>query len=219
MYIPTWVIIACLIVAIIYFIIKKNNDGTRVHFRPFSVHIGPEWYPLLKEYEAIDETGWKTFQEKIDKYEEEGNRERNVISHGIRFDVLKADEDYDLIFNKNNKYFRSVVDFEEEVEGAPGVRFRVKEGIEGYELCITTLESFKKRIMVGDDSELIKVTTIPYSVFNMPNKRFGVTEPKFLAERLAHYGWTVKKLHGEQRFMGWPEGLNHKFFHVTYKYI
>lgn len=225
MYIPTWVIIIGVLSAFIYFYSLNRNKKNIAGFQPFYVQVMPNWYELLSEYKLIDKESWAALEKKI---EGNDNAKYNVLNSGIMFTVLKSDSEYELIYNNHKKYFRSEVEFREKLEeiqvptdngGFYIPYFSVKWGIEGYELSITTPESRKKSYMPGDDGDLVKITTIPYSVFHMPSKRFGVTTPDEYKKQIERNGWIAEERDGEQRIMGWPNTLNHKYFSVDYKYI
>lgn len=89
----------------------------------------------------------------------------------------------------------------------------IKEGLEGYDIGITTPESRKKSFVPGDDMELIRITTLPYCVFGMPRYRFGILKPEQRSELLKEHGWTEEELDSENRL------LKHKYFQVVFKHI
>ncbi len=225
MYIPTWIIIVVVIFVYIYY----KQSKKKAEFSPFHIQILPNWYELLKDHKLVDENSWKELQGKIYSDKKVGY---DVLRYGISFTVLRADENSDLIYNNNRQSFHSEVDFREKIEDIkiPNKDIHipytpelwVKWGIEGYEMGITTPESFSKVIMVGDDNDLIKLTTIPYSLFQMHKYRFGVMKPEQIEEQLKKKGLskdeTNEKFKTDILFHVSDE-LNHKYFKIYYEYI
>jgi hypothetical protein len=201
-------------------------------FSPFRVTVHPEWHDLLKDYNLInDDEAWK----QLDKFYSKQSAENNVFEYGISFTVLKSDNESELIYNNNWKTFHSKVNFRERIEGVkipddelPSFPFSpelwVKNGYGGYEIGITTSESRKKIIMPGENSDLVKITTIPYSLFGLPRYKLGVLKPKKIEEQLKKNGWskdeTLEKYYEEDAiYRGEPIELKHKYFTVWYNYI
>jgi len=224
MYIPTWLIILIAVGAFLYYLTRKK----KIEFSPFWIQIQPNWYQLLKDYRLIDDDSWKRIGEKVEKrYKERPGY--NVLEDGITFTVLKSEGNSDLVYNNNHATFHSDVDFRERISDIEmeskrkllpfSPAFSVKWGIDGYKLSITTPESFEKVFMVGDDNDLIEITTIPYGLFHMSKYRFGVLKQKELDKFIQKYGWTMKEQHSEESLAGWPRELEHKYFRVYYKYI
>jgi hypothetical protein len=223
MYIPIWVIILAIIVWYYYYQQKKK----KVAFSPFQIMIDPHWHTLLTDFKLVDDQSWKEFLNKVDN----NPLKYNLIRDGVNFTVLNSDEKSDLIYSNDYKSFHSEVDFRNRISEIEISKdkvgnifpfspdFCVKWGIDGYDLYITTPESFEKVIMVGDDNDLIKITTIPYALFDMENRRFGVLKPEELKKMLEKYGWTRKELNGDEELMGWPNEINHKYFKIWYRYI
>lgn len=216
MYIPIWVIIVTIIIGFFYY---KGREK-RVFFSPFYIRIFPNWEELLNDYKFMSIEGWKKLREEADNDKTTGY---NIFKSPISFTVLKSDENGDLIYNNNWKSFSTEVDFREHLQkDSPAFQIWVKWGIEGYEIGIVTPESLKKRFMVGDDVELIKITVLPYSLFHMPRKRFGVAKPDQIQEQLKKHGWSKDETHENFKkdvLYRVPEELNHKYFAVWYDYI
>lgn len=227
MYMPTWAICFVILLGISYYMNKKREK----EFFPFRVTVHPQWHDLLKDYNLInDDEAWKQF----DKFYSKQSGENNVFEYGISFTVLKSDNESELIYNNNWKTFHSEVNFREKIEGVKitfdkfsshfpfSPELWVKSGYGGYEIGITTPESHKKIIMPGDDSDLIKITTIPYSLFGLPKYKLGVLKPKNVEEQLKKNGWSKDKSYEGYKedviFRG-PETLKHKYFTLWYDYI
>ena len=195
-------------------------------FAPFFIQIHPKWYQLLTDHNCIDETTWK----RIVRADDSPNY--NVLRRGLMFTVLQSNEQSQLIFNNDNIAFTTKVDFRENIKNISvketignasiahsPVSFWVKEGLDGYEIGITTPESDKKVIMRGDDNEFVKVTVLPYSLFGLPRFRFGIATPEENAKKLQKYGWTLEEKSGELYDRHFPDQLQHKYFNACYKYI
>lgn len=201
---------------------KRERD-----FSPFFIQILPKWYQLLTDHNCIDEATWKQLQPVL-----RDSPTHNVLSRGITFTVLQSNEQSQLIFDNNRIAFTSKGDFLENIKeisidvkignasmAHSPVSFWVKEGLEGYEIGITTPELGKKTIMAGDDKNLVKVTVLPYSLFGLPRFRFGIATPEDNAKKLQKYGWTPEEKSGELYDWHWPDQLEHKYFTAYYKYI
>lgn len=224
MYIQTWFIFIIVIVGYLYY--RSKSRITR--FCPFRITIFPKWYELLKDYKLVNDETWKQLDKEVANNK---TIEYNVFLNGISFTVLKSNEQGDLIYNNNWKTFHSEVDFREELKipntDTPDFPFKtefwVKHGIEGYEMGITTSESRKKIIISGDDAELVKVATIPYSLFYVPSKRFGVAKQNQIEKQLKENGWSKIKEHEEWKkdvlYRHIPDELEHKYFTLWYDYI
>lgn len=222
MYISTWIIILGIIIFFLYSRIKKK----RGEFTPFYVKIEPNWYKLLKDYELIDDKGWR---ELMGKFPKNTPGRYNVIRDGIVFTLLESKENRDLIYWNNTNSFHTEVDFRaiiEELEkpiDKEGFQytpeFYVKWGIEGYEIGITTPESSKEIVMMGDNNELVKIATLPYAVFNMPKYRFGIIKADKRKEYLQKFGWKEEIQDIEMELAGWPMELKNEYFNIYYKYI
>ncbi len=69
--------------------------------------------------------------------------------------------------------------------------------------------------MAGDDNDLIKITRMPYGLFGIGH----LLKPEQVEGQLKKYGWIAEELDAEDRLMGRPLEINHKYFTVYYKYI
>lgn len=235
MYIPAWVFwIGAGIGIFIYF---RNRKNKKIEFVPFRINIRPNWYALLKDYGLIDDQGWNELIAPIITKRGEYNLlhngirgEYNVLRNGISFTVLQADENSDLIYNDNWNTFHANVDFRERVEEIKfkndygmsdySPEFCVKWHTYGYKLCITTPESFKKVHMVGDDMDLIEITTLPYCLFYMSKYKYGVLKEDQVNFLLKKYGWERgERMDPDDDAAGFPYKVEHKYFTVYYKEI
>lgn len=222
MYIPAWTIYVAIILLIFYLRNKKKVE----QFSPFRIAIHPKWYELLKDYNLINDEAWKRF----DEFYEKQSGEDNIFQYGISFTVLESKEKSELIYNNNHKTFHSEVDFKEKIEGVTitfdkfsshfpfSPTLWVESGYGGYEIGITTPESQKKIIMPGDDYDLVKITTIPYSLFGLPRYKLGVLKPSQIEEQLNKNGWFRNKT-PEDIIGPISENIEHKYFDIYYGYI
>ena len=219
MYIPNWLIVTAVILGIVYYTQHHRQYKASVGFAPVKIRVSPNWYELLKDYKLIDDEGWKELDKKIS----ESKTKFHVFQYGISFTVLRNSIQENLVYNNYSRSFHSRVDFWEELEELnKRVRFWVEEGLEGYDIGITTPESWKKVIMVGDDNDHVKITTIPYALFQMPRYRFGMLKPGTVKEMLKKHGWERDKIADEYKsdvLFEMPEELNHKYFHLEYSDI
>ena len=152
---------------------------------------------------------------------------------GIFFTIIYSGEDKELVYDNNRHTFHSMVNFQERIKEIKipnkeidrfsySPKLWVKTGMLGFDVGITTAESFKKVIMVGDDMELIKITTIPYSIFHMKRYRFGIAKQNQIEEQLTKNGLSRNDNHEEFKkdvLFKVADILEHKYFTIQYDYI
>lgn len=226
MYIPIWGIIIVILIAYLYHRTTKKKEP----MVPFWIRIEPKWYDLLKDYNLIDENTWEPVLKTI---QNDSNNEYNVLQKGIFFTIIYSGEDKELVYDNNRHTFHSMVNFQERIKEIKipnkeidrfsySPKLWVKTGMLGFDVGITTAESFKKVIMVGDDMELIKITTIPYSIFHMKRYRFGIAKQNQIEEQLTKNGLSRNDNHEEFKkdvLFKVADILEHKYFTIQYDYI
>jgi hypothetical protein len=209
MYIPTW-FMAIIVVAL--FLIYRNRDK-KGNFRPIKISVQPKWSELLKDYKVVSDNSW-------DKEIPEGKR-YDVMRDGINFTILEPG----LIYDDDWHHFKTSVDFKRRIDQlSPDdssmrlVGIYIKASLEGYELGIRTpeshLKSFKEKSLPGDDSDLVKVATIPYSAILFDNKTNK--QRKRLFADLAKYGWRMEEMDPELSLVFPERALEHKYFSIVY---
>lgn len=230
MYIPEWVFGIIIIVGFYLYHTHRKRKKILEEFSPFYVHVWPNWHKIFKEFNIINND--EEWQEVVSKIKEK-NTDSNPLTQGITFTVLRQDENSDLIYLNNHNTFHSEVDFRFRIDEIviedkerPGSGlfsfspdFYIKWAIEGYELGITTPESFSKVIMVGDNNDLIKISTIPYALFHLPKYRFGMLTEEQLKQLLEKDNWKLEDQDSEARLANWPMMLENEYFTIHYKYI
>ena len=192
MFIPTWALILIGILVIFYARRSKNN------FEPFMVTVRPKWSELVEEYK-LDGSSW-------DRQISAG--EYSLIRDGVTFTVLKPNLTY---FNGHHSFHTRLnlkLRIGESNNTLHFVGLCVKEGLDGYDLAISTPASREKSIHPMDDRDGLKITTIPFTEFKLPaNKNAS-------GEKLKKYGW-IKEVYPDFETID----LEHKYFDVSYKWI
>lgn len=205
---------------------KKRKDS----FAPFYIRIQPNWHELLKDYKLVDTAGWQMVMKKVGA--KEGPDEYDILRRGMMFTVLKSNPEEELVYNNNHNTFSSEVDFREDLgflrkdpddifSFSPDVY--VKWGTNGFELGVTTPESDEKVVMVGDNNDLVGITTIPYTLFGLTRYRFGIARNEAeIEDQLKKFGWERDEATESLRqdvLYAVPTVLNHKYFTVYYDFI
>jgi len=194
-------------------------------FSPFRVWIRPKWDELLTDYKMQEQFEKNMEEEKASQAQNQLVR-FDVFKEGISFTVLKCDEDNNLIYNNNHHSFHTEVNFREKIER---IRFPIDSHLtyspdlfvkwsfdgSGYVLGITTPESFKKVFIVGDDKDLINITTIPYGLFGIGR----LLKPEQVEGQLKKYGWILEEVNLVDTCMGRPLEIKHKYFTIYYDLI
>jgi len=220
------------VVVLIFKKLKKpamKKDTYLLKFRPYYVNI--RILPaLFSDYFKFDADRISDIYKKA-----ASKKEYSLLNYGLTFNLLHIFEDYKLVFNVSEKYFKSTVDFENEIfdfdddytvehfkEPNFKYKFCVKEGFRGYEMGLVTPESSKKTIMVGDDNNYVLVTTIPYSMF--PSTRTWNTKTDTLEHRkaLEEFGWSIDETLESVKtdWIGLDNtSYNHKYFTMTWSPI
>ncbi len=190
-------------------------------FRPFAIRISPNWRELLKDYGLFSEEKWKKIQNKSNNQKSDAY---NVYTKGISFTMVQPE----LVFINDHNEFATRVDISErmeELKDGPGFldytpRFYIKNDWNGYDIGVTTPESYHKSHMAGDDLELIKVATIPYGLFKPYfGHKLTVNEHKKLEKSLKDEGWKREEYTAEDSLINWPQSITHKYFIVYYTEI
>jgi hypothetical protein len=224
----SWLIIGLLIVGFINYLYLSNrlkklerNSG----FEPRNIIIFPHWHKLLTDYHVIDKIKLDEVFRKCQEDNKFTEGKWHVLNNGISFTILKWDEHSSLAFDNCRGRFRTfssrsfIREVIEEIEQYDSGRiinepyhpeFYVKKGFNGFELGITTAESFSKVGMVGDDNELIKVGTIPYSYIFKRHLLPG----EVIQKDLENFEWEEHEFHDEERLGGAPLEINHNYFRV-----
>ncbi|TRZ48916.1 hypothetical protein D4Q80_03015 [bacterium] len=219
MYIPIWLFV---LTAFVLFVFYKNKQKQE-EFSPVRISIQPKWDELFKDYNIADDNSWDS------KVTEE--KEYNVLREGINFTILKPD----LIYDNDWHSFKTTVDFRRKIDevspnkyGTDFIGVYINSGIEGYELGIRTPESHEKSFKekqqykgyFGDDSDLIKIATIPYSEFLFP---WYVMQSKKKKEKidknLKKFEWTRQAPDAELSRVDSSVALEHRYFSVYYEHI
>gem|GEM_PF-5542876 len=171
----------------------------------------------MADYKLVDEKTWPQFCEKI----RENKASYNVVRDDLSFTVLQRG----LIYHDNRHSFHSGVCFREVIRDIKietlastpfSPDFYVKQTRDGYELSITTPESYEKASFPSD--KLIRITTIPHALFDMPEDA-GKRKRAQITASLRNYGWELETdfvldLSAGERFR-----LRHKYFRVYCKDI
>lgn len=214
-----------LIVILFYDYLKGKNNIEKIEkeFEPFNIHIQPNWQKLLIDYKVIKENDWEKTSKIIHKTYEKEN-EYHVLKNGISFSFVKSN----LVYNINHNNFSSDVDIREKIEELKekpnkenGLvmsytpELYIKRSIEGYDIGITTAESFNKVHLVGDDNELIKIATIPFSEFWAYS---GIEMNKKQLEKhnksLKDNNWEEVNEQVDEILTTFPSHLKNKYFSV-----
>jgi hypothetical protein len=180
MFIPTWVIIATIII-ISYVFYKKAKRGNQsvspeVEFRPYWIRIFPKWDIILKDFGLSE----KTLEHIVDTY-----------SKGISFTVLNSR----LIYRDGTQSFHTSVNFYEMFYGVelPYAKpdesksfhpiIWIKDGKEGYEIRLTDFVHVRNNWMMPNTTrETEKIALVPYSAFNYDSN-------ESMDMKLKEYGW------------------------------
>lgn len=224
-------LLLALVVATLYGHLKDQRMVEK--FEPFYITIMPNWDAILTDYGLATAKEWAALQEKI--YADTSEK-YHVLKYGITFTVLKPNSEYsqELVFLNHRNRFSSEVDFEEKIQeltqkSPKGLGlsytpdFRVKWGVTGYKLGISTQESFEKVHMVGDDNEFIELAELPYQLF-WPWYVQDKSKPDYakIEQKLKEKGWQRNKVNEDYKadvLFSVPEQIEHKYFTVYYDSI
>lgn len=216
MYIPIWLIVLSIFVLLLFYKGRQKQEK----FFPIRISIQPKWPELFKDYKIADDNSW-------DSNVPEG-KEYNVLKDGVNFTILEPD----LMYDDDWHSFKTSVNFRRKIDELSPDKSRaffvgvyVKSGIEGYEIGIRTPESHKKSFeerkeykgYLGDDSDLIKVATIPYSEFHVHD--FNKKSQKEKDFNLQKHGWRREEPDAELSLVDSEITLEHKYLSVYYEYI
>lgn len=204
MYIPVWVVVGVAIVALFY-LKDKNKDS----FLPFRIHIVPKWEKLVKDYKiANDDSFFGKIPEGVGYH---------ILRKGVSFTVLKSN----LVYRDDWCSFHSEVDFKQRIDelssGLDFVGFYVKWSGKGYEIGIRTPKTAGKSYMAGDDRDLVKIATLPYSEFGL--FKWAHMKKEIRDKILKDFGWTRDEPDAEWSLVDSTVGLEHEYFTVSYRYI
>ncbi len=213
--------------SLVIFIYEKLKHLEKVEtFSPIQVQILPNWHKLLKDYKLVDDKKWEVIEKEVYG----SGTSYNVLRQGVSFTIVRTDnQGNDLIFDNNHNVFATKVDFRERIEelkekgkGLLGYtpEFYVKQDINGYEIGISTPESFENVLINGDDNELIKVATLPYASLGLWKYADMKFEDK---DKIAKdFGWSKDETHEKWRedvLYDVPDQLEHKYFTAYFRYI
>lgn len=207
---------------VIYSVVTESRREDE--FEPYFVSIEPKWYELLRDYKLVKDEDWKAFSDKMNALSES---EYHVLRQGFRFTVLKPLPSNSLIYRDDRKHFHGNLDFRERIEEielllpetkvpfSPSIF--VKWGSEGYDIGITTPESFKKSYHPLDNLELVTVATLPYEIFRSYMTRsidYGLLRINEKAQKTAvkKHGWKTEQHDAD--LSDRPETFEHKYFWV-----
>jgi hypothetical protein len=225
MYIPIWLFVLTIL---LYFVFYRQThilfrQEKEAEFDPIRISIEAKWDELFKDYKVVDDDSWK---KKIPD-----SKDYNVLKNGINFTSLKSN----LFYDNDRHCFKTEVNFRRQIDevsplkyGTDFVGICVKSSIEGYVIGIRTVESHNKQIKeareykadFGDDSDLIKIATIPYSEFLFPlYDRQSKKKQVEIDQNLQKFGWTRTAPDVEFSRFDSEVILDHKYFCVSYDYI
>ncbi len=216
MYIPIWLIILTVVLSLLFYKSKQKQE----EFVPIRINILPKWSELFKDYKIANDNSWDS---KVPE-----DKEYHILKHGINFTILKPG----LIYDDDRHHFKTAVDFRRKIDevspdkyGTDFVGVYVKSSLEGYEVGIRTPESHEKSFkergeykgVLGDDSDLIKIATIPYTEFYI--RDFNKKRQKQKDQNLQKHGWKREEPDAEFSLVDSTITIEHKYFLVFYEYI
>lgn len=205
-----------------YDLLMDTRRATQEKFEPYTVWIEPKWDDLLKDYKLVKEEEWEPPNGKLEKVPE---WEYRVLRDGFSFTFLKPQLFDGLIYRNDRKYFRGELDFRERIEeieipmGEHNMKFSptmfVRWGKEGYDIGITTPESFQKSYHPRDNLDLVTVATMPYEVFRGYENRSSFLKGTEKAQKsaLEKHGW--KQEERDKYLADLPDSFEHKYFFVS----
>lgn len=231
MFIPAWSLVVVLC-ALLVFCLWFSRKDRQPSFAPYYITISPNWFQILSDHNLVDENSWRTLRQNAETTRAGNPGSYNVLLHSYSFTVLWSDRVGVLVYSNVQQHFRTEIDFREPIDGLYVSRagnghdvrgeFWIKWGVDRelatIDLGITTPESWRKVVMVGDGNERVTVARIPLAVFTTTNSHW--TEP--LKAAVNRLGWSIDKMHEDwkQGVMGHSEEvLEHKYFTVQYDWI
>ncbi len=209
----------CIIMAGLYFFERKIEkiieNISNLDFEPIQIDIKPKWENLFKDYKLVD-SAWN-----VDRVWDKIKQEKyHILKNGVRFTLLKPN----LIYWNDFNVFRGEVDFRlriEELNPALSnfVGFRVRWGVEGFEIHLTTPESRQKSpsYHLGHSPDEIKIATIPYSELRM--YKYKNVKKEIRDQILKKVEWTRQEPDAEYSSIDTTCTLEHKYFTVYYNHV
>jgi hypothetical protein len=180
MFIPTWVIIALLIIISYILYMKairgKQTVSREVAFRPYWLRIFPKWKIILKDFRLSE----NTLEYIVGTY-----------SKGISFTALHSG----LIYRNDTQTFHTSVNFSEKFykidlpydKPDDSKSFHpiiwITNGKEGYEIHLTDFTHVRRNwLMPNTTRETAKIALIPYSALNYESS-------ENMDQKLKECGW------------------------------
>lgn len=213
----------------IYLYYEDKQKKQKQIFEPFWVQVIPRWETLLLDYGLADQREWESLLNDESLKQEH----QSLLQNGIKFTLIKSDSESELVYYDDSPSFYSEVDFTKaltflkphKVDAVLTTftpKIYIRSGIEGWELGVITAKSIEKTVIAGDRNNLIKIATIPYSLFSLSRYNYGIEKDEAVKERLQKNGWEFDKDAEEfsrDVLFQVPKKLNHKYFTVEYYYV
>lgn len=221
-------VILTVLLWLVYDLVSDMRRATQEHFTPYTLWIEPKWRDLLRDYKLVSDDQWGSLSFRLAAIPES---KYHVLRSGFRLTFLKPQPFEGLIYREDRKCFNCELDFRERIEeielplSDTHVPFSptlfVRWGKEGYDIGITTPESFRRSNHHRDNRDLIIVATLPYETFqlyaNHSSNFFGKRAETSRRTALDKHGWKLEER--DPDLPNWPDSLEHKYFYASLRSI
>ena len=220
---------------------SSEKEMARKRFCPFRVDLSPKFDVICNDLGLVPEG--QTFEQIELRAKSRPESEFSLLRSGLSFSVLESN----LIFFNGLQSFSTELRFRTEIteirlpppfprvmdEFVPS--FQLKGGGNGYELGVSTPESYRQKLDEGtwSDKEFVLLATIPYEEFGLyymgeapglmwsmkANERWwklGRSYKEGRDEKAASAGWKRTKIGDRATF---PEWIDHKYFALQHRSI